>query len=657
MPNPSSDQSLARRVTLLAIGMMGLVLVLVALAIAVLTERETSQQIEHTVQDRVGNLVQALDAVEDTSRETVVRSFRTFRQSFQPTMRLVESSGELQSFGVAVNNDFGLLDKFSQDTGGIATLFARKGEDFVRVTTSLKNDKGERDLGTLLDRTSPVYQRILAGQDYTGRLTLLDKPYMGHYAPIKDDAGAVVGIIFVAMDISVLHQSLVKDVQNTHFFDNGGVYVVQPGKTAEGAHFVIHPSASGQKVTQAYPQAAAFLQALSQAPDGLLHDGVLPLRGVELDSPWALMRPTKINGWWVVAEVSDTEAMANHRKVVLLVWLVLALAVAALGLGLFFLLRASISRPLQELADAITLVAQGDLTRPFHSSRSDEIGTLVREIEGMRQRYLHMLQQVRQAVDSITTASAEIASGNHDLSSRTEQTAGSLQQTAQSMEELTATVRQSADAAQQAHQMANSAATVATRGGQAVGEVVATMQDIQNSSRQIADIIGVIDGIAFQTNILALNAAVEAARAGEQGRGFAVVASEVRNLAGRSAQAAKEIKTLIDASVQKVASGTQLVQHAGSTMHDIVDAVHRMGNTIGEISNAAHEQSEGIAQVNMAVNQLDQMTQQNAALVEQSAAAAHSLREQAQRLSGAVQVFKLVERTTSRPALQAPASS
>ncbi len=665
MAHSPSQQSLARKVTLWAIGMVGLVLVLVALVISVLTQRETRQQVNHTVADRVDNLVQALDAVEDTSREAVLRAFRTFRQSFQPTMQLNEASGELQSFGIAVNNDFSAVDKFNQDTSGIATVFARKGQEFLRVTTSLKNEQGARVLGTPLEHTSPAYARALAGQDYTGPITLYGKPYVAHYAPVKDDAGLVVGIVFAGLDVSTFQQNLSREVEKTHFFGNGGVYVVQPGKIIDDARFVMHPLAAGKKVTEVYPQAAAFLQALSQAPDGLLHNDVLALRGVALDNPWALMRPTKLNGWWVVAEVSDTEAMAGQYKVMLLVWLVLAVAVLALGLGLFLLLRRSVSCPLQELSHAITLIAQGDLTHPFHSQRHDEIGTLVHEIEGMRQRYLQMLQQVRQAVDSITTASAEIANGNHDLSGRTEQTASSLQQTAQSMEQLTATVRQSADAAHHANQMASSAASVATRGGQAVGEVVATMEDIQHSSRQIADIISVIDGIAFQTNILALNAAVEAARAGEQGRGFAVVASEVRNLAGRSAQAAKEIKALIDTSVQKVESGTRLVQHAGTTMQDIVKSVHQMGNTIGEISHAVGEQSQGIAQVNATVSQLDQMTQQNAALVEQSAAAAHSLREQAHRLSDAVQVFKLVERLPATaqltlaparrlPALQAP---
>jgi methyl-accepting chemotaxis protein len=251
------------------------------------------------------------------------------------------------------------------------------------------------------------------------------------------------------------------------------------------------------------------------------------------------------------------------------------------------------------------------------------------------------MADVQASVSNIQTASTEIASGNQDLSGRTEKTASSLQQAASSMTQLTGTVRQGADAAQQANQLAVSAAEVARRGGTAVSNVVATMSDIDAGSRRIADIIGVIDGIAFQTNILALNAAVEAARAGEQGRGFAVVASEVRSLAQRSAQAAKEIKGLIDASVAKVASGSKLVADAGTTMNEIVASVQRVSDIIGEISSAATEQSQGIGEVNRSVGELDQMTQQNAALVEQSAAAAESLKEQAARLNQVLAGFRL----------------
>ena len=256
-------------------------------------------------------------------------------------------------------------------------------------------------------------------------------------------------------------------------------------------------------------------------------------------------------------------------------------------------------------------------------------------------RVQQTLLQVRASAGSVTVASDEIASGNHDLSARTEQAASSLQQTASAMEQFTATVRQSADSARQANQLAASAAEVAQRGGSVVSQVVSTMDEINASSKKIADIIGVIDGIAFQTNILALNAAVEAARAGEQGRGFAVVASEVRSLAQRSAEAAKEIKGLIGASVERVQAGSKLVADAGQTMGEIVGSVQRVSDIIGEITAAAAEQSDGIGQVNTAVTQLDQMTQQNAALVEQSAAAAESLRQQAVRLNQVVGTFRV----------------
>jgi methyl-accepting chemotaxis protein-2 (aspartate sensor receptor) len=323
------------------------------------------------------------------------------------------------------------------------------------------------------------------------------------------------------------------------------------------------------------------------------------------------------------------------------IWGLMALVTALLGLALFVVVRRMVSQPLSELTTVVKAVADGDLTHSFASERDDEIGALVQEVEGMRQRYQTALSQVRASVDSIGTASAEIASGNQDLSARTEQTASNLQRTASSMELLTTTVHQSADSARQANQLAASAAEVAARGGTVVGQVVATMDAINHSSRKIADIISVIDGIAFQTNILALNAAVEAARAGEQGRGFAVVASEVRSLAQRSAEAAREIKALIGASVDKVTSGSALVQNAGTTMDEIVRSVQRVSDIIGEISSTSAEQSNGIGEVNTAVSQLDQMTQQNAALVEESAAAAESLREQAERLAQAVSVFRL----------------
>ena len=305
----------------------------------------------------------------------------------------------------------------------------------------------------------------------------------------------------------------------------------------------------------------------------------------------------------------------------------------------------SVSRPIERVVDVAERIADGHLGNVLELGGNDEIGRLLRAIAAMQERLRGLVGEILQTSESIQSASTEVATGNHDLSHRTELTAGNLQRTASAMEQLTETVRQSANAATQADRFAASAAEVAQRGGQVVSQVISTMDAINESSKKIRDIIGVIDGIAFQTNILALNAAVEAARAGEQGRGFAVVAGEVRSLAQRSAEAAREIKTLIGNSVDRVETGSRLVTDAGSTMNEIVSSVQRVTAIIGQIASAAGEQSSGLGQINSAVAQLDEMTQQNAALVEQSAAAAESLHEQASRLTDLVSTFNLSEAT------------
>ena len=341
-------------------------------------------------------------------------------------------------------------------------------------------------------------------------------------------------------------------------------------------------------------------------------------------------------------------------------WLIIAISAASLAFGGFiaWLLTRSITRPLLEAVAVARRVAAGDLTTKFDMTNTDEAGQLLAALKQMNDSLVKVVGNVRHASDSISTGSTEIAAGNQDLSARTEQQASALEETAASMEELGATVRQNADNAKQANQLAQSASTVAARGGDAVGQVVQTMKGINESSRKIADIISVIDGIAFQTNILALNAAVEAARAGEQGRGFAVVASEVRSLAQRSADAAKEIKALISASVERVEQGTLQVDQAGATMSEVVTSIKRVTDIMAEISAASAEQSAGVSQVGDAVTEMDKTTQQNAALVEESAAAAESLKNQAQQLVATVAVFKLAgdgRHVPAAPTNRAPA--
>ena len=341
----------------------------------------------------------------------------------------------------------------------------------------------------------------------------------------------------------------------------------------------------------------------------------------------------------LVAERGDniTQGIDSTRSLLV----IMGLSAVVVGIGFSWWIARSITSPMSEAVNVAQRVAAGDLTSHIEVRSKDETGQLLQALKDMNGALVNIVSEVRNGTETIASASQQIASGNADLSSRTEEQASSLEETASSMEELTSTVKQNADNARQANQLAVSASEVAVKGGAVVSEVVDTMGSINESARKIVDIIGVIDGIAFQTNILALNAAVEAARAGEQGRGFAVVASEVRSLAQRSAQAAKEIKALIDNSVAKVDAGSKLVDQAGVTMQEVVESIRRVTDIMGEISAASQEQTAGIEQVQQAVTQMDETTQQNAALVEEAAAAAESLREQAGKLTQVVSVFKL----------------
>ncbi|MES2103200.1 MAG: methyl-accepting chemotaxis protein [Pseudomonadota bacterium] len=356
------------------------------------------------------------------------------------------------------------------------------------------------------------------------------------------------------------------------------------------------------------------------------------------------------------ATAQKIDAVADAATNLLLVLAALALV---FGIVCAWLLTTGITRPLRNAVDAARRVAGGDLTGEITVHSRDESGQLLQALKEMNSSLLNIVTEVRSGTENIATSSSEIAAGNQDLSSRTEQQASSLEETASSMEELTSTVKNNADNARQANQLAASASSVAIKGGDVVAQVVGTMDSINDSSKKIVDIISVIDGIAFQTNILALNAAVEAARAGEQGRGFAVVATEVRNLAQRSASAAKEIKTLIGDSVEKVNVGNRLVAEAGTTMQEIVSSVQRVTDIISEITAASTEQSVGIEEVNIAIGQMDQVTQQNAALVEEAAAAAESMQNQAASLAQVVSVFKVSQLAAPAAVVQrrAPAAA
>jgi len=406
------------------------------------------------------------------------------------------------------------------------------------------------------------------------------------------------------------------------------------------------------------PEEAQIASRFAQAQEKLMQEGLQPslaaMRSGNFDAAKRIALEKNAALFYAAQEQSDAlirlqvnEAQKEYDVGTAYFHTIRAVSITSIVLGLVFALSfgwalmRGITVPLQRAVKIAQAVTQGDLSLRIDSKGQDEIAVLVQALVEMQVSLAEIVVNVRQGAESISTASTEIAQGNQDLSTRTEAQASALEETASSMEQLSTTVKHNADSAEQANQLAVNASSVAVKGGEVVAEVVDTMKGINESSRKIADIIGVIDGIAFQTNILALNAAVEAARAGEQGRGFAVVASEVRNLAGRSAQAAKEIRALIGASVDRVEYGAALVDQAGITMSEVVGSIRRATSLMGEISTASHEQATGVAQVGEAVTQLDQVTQQNASLVEEMAAAAQSLSMQARSLVQVVAVFKV----------------
>jgi methyl-accepting chemotaxis protein len=400
----------------------------------------------------------------------------------------------------------------------------------------------------------------------------------------------------------------------------------------------------GAPVSEAQTQIDKYLKLADSAIDLSSVDpntGIAALQGA--DATFAALAKTVRGMAGRVDEhtAAATEASQQRSQRISLLLAAIGLLAAGAAVGASWAMQRKLVGELGRASAVANAVAAGDLSVDAHSDRRDEVGDLLRALDRMAHQLNDSVHTVFGSSQSIQTATAEIAGGNQDLRQRTVEAAGSLQQTAASMEQLTGTVRQTAESAQTAQQLAESASAAAAKGEDVVSQVVSTMDEIQASSRRIADIIGVIDGIAFQTNILALNAAVEAARAGDQGRGFAVVAGEVRNLAQRSAGAAREIKSLIEVSVDRVASGNQLVQSAGGTMQEIMASVQRVTDIIGEITAAASAQSSGLVQVNGAVTQLDRMTQENAAMVQHSAAAADRLKDQAAHLARVVQTFHL----------------
>jgi methyl-accepting chemotaxis protein len=644
--NPNSvnitRSSVARRITLIGGAFLLAVLAGICAVMTVMLSKRAQERTVSWVDAKVEAVAQAVDAYDQTAKLLVERFFKVFGDQFGKNFALDEAKGHILQLGIALNDYHNPCDKFTEFTSGAAAVLMKRGDTFVAVSTSLKNDKGERAVGMLVDAAHPAHAALLRGQPYLGRATLYGRPFITRLQPVRDLQDRVVGALFVAFDLTEFDRSLEQMVAGARFFDSGGVYVLDPrGGNAQQATLMLPPALRGRKLADVAGAGPELLAALQSSTPGAELIGLRPVLQTSATDRFAVARPSAGTGWIVVGEVSGREAMQQQWATLAPFLAMFGVAALALCAGQYVLIRRWVGKPLQSLTSSLEQVAGGDLSTPVASGRDDEIGSMMNGVERLRLRFIEMLGSVRSSADAISLASAEIAKGNQDLSRRTEETAARLQQTTSAMEQAYGNVREAADATRTADGLASSASEAAERGGQAVRDVVQKMGSISTSSKRIAEITGVIDAIAFQTNILALNAAVEAARAGDSGRGFAVVASEVRSLAQRSAAAAKEIKDLIAGSVDEVRAGSLVADAASERMEEILTGVRRLNATLGTIAASTGEQTEGLGQINQSVATLDRMTQQNAALVEQSASAADSLKGQAAALVDAVAQFRL----------------
>ncbi|MFM0361455.1 methyl-accepting chemotaxis protein [Paraburkholderia sediminicola] len=613
--------------------------------------KQVSDQVLERIADKDRSIAAMITLFDKALSAEVDRSMSLFA-SFLPAGYTLDDSQKVDINGVAtptikagdkvLNMDFSIPDQFLERSGVVATVFARSGDDFVRVTTSLKKQDGSRAIGTLLDRKGPAYGLIMANKSYTGLAALFGKRLITEYRPITDASGRVIGALFVGVNVDKEIQSVEDGISKLKIGDSGYYFVVNASKGADRGKLIVHPAATGKNADNAN----APYQQMLDMQEGQLEFSSTDATLGERNARDKFVSFITVPEWqWLVGGVArHDEVMADvvtTRNKFLLIGFAL---VGVFAIVFLIAVRRLVSRPLDEAAKASERFASGDLSvrvAKGANARADEIGRLMRSIDGIGEGLARIVSQVRNASTDMSAGTEKIATGSGNIAARIATQASSLEETAASMEQITSTVQQNADHAAQANTLVTNAADAAVEGGRAVERVVSTMGEISRSSQKIAEITSVIEGIAFQTNILALNAAVEAARAGEHGRGFAVVASEVRALAQRSAASVKEIDGLIAASTATVQSGFRIAEEASSTMQGIVQQVGQVRAIMAEISVASREQSGGIEQVNLAVTQIGEATQQNATIVGEAELAAAELRDQAARLAQVVSVFKL----------------
>lgn len=614
------------------------------LALTLIQSQNASRQLESLAVDDMVNQVQGITEMTSMFNATLTQEVGNYTQlfvSFLPKRFSRDETARIQvgEFSTptlraglkTLNLDQTAVDDFTDRTAAVATIFVRDGDNFIRISTSLKKQDGSRAIGTQLDRASAAWKSVTKGETYRGLATLFDHRYITQYQPIKDDIGTVIAILFVGVQIDKQYGLMREKVLARRLGNSGHFYVLNGSPGAAQGQYLFDKQNEGKRPDW---QDSVMKQLLTQ-PEGV--------QQAEIDGEARMLAWQQLPGWnWiVVGEVNRDSLLApviHSRNMFLITGLILVLLFAPCFV---WYSRRAITRPLQQVIHLAEQYAAGNLLEHLDTRRHDEVGQLINAINGIGEGLEKIVAQVRSAAQEISDGTDTIAASSHNISAQIGRQASSVEETSASMEQFGATVEHTADSLRQAMSLVAEASGIVNNGNQTVTRSVSTMSAINVSSQSIADITHVIESIAFQTNILALNAAVEAARAGEHGRGFAVVAAEVRALAQRSAQAAKEIDTLIATSIRHVAEGHTLSEQTRDAMSNIVTHIEQVQALMGEINVAAQQQSAGIGQVNLAMNQISQATHQNSELVAQAEQTAQSLSDKGHHLTQLVSVFSI----------------
>ncbi|MBS0969221.1 Cache 3/Cache 2 fusion domain-containing protein [Nissabacter archeti] len=575
----------------------------------------------------------------DSSLKAEVSSYTQLFTSFMSPAFSLQTTGDqtvLKAGDSVLNDNTAIPDDFFARTGAISTLFMRQGDDFIRITTSLKKEDGSRASGTKLDRQSAAYRAVMAGNVYKGLATLFGKKFITQYQPVKDQAGKIIGIAFVGVDITPQFAEMRRTILSKKIGKSGYFFVLDAGQGNSRGQYLFHPRAEGQ--TPGWD--AGVRDQVLGTPHGTLE---YQDSSLQAGSGTQVMVYKALPAWgWVLAGTADEDEIMAHITHSRNLFLGIGVVLVGLFAVLFMLVtRNWLSRPLEEVVKVAEQYAEGNLSASLSTTRQDEVGRMMTAMDGIGRGLARIVLQVREAAVEINHSTASLAADSENITGQISRQASSLEETSASMEQLTATVQQNADNVSEAMKLVRQTESAAQSGGEAVTSAVSTMSDIKAASQRIADITSVIESIAFQTNILALNAAVEAARAGEHGKGFAVVAAEVRALAQRSAKSVKEIETLIAESLDKVEQGNRISMQTHEAMNDILSRVQQVRMIVSDIDVASHEQSAGIGQVNIAIVQIGQATQENAILVSSSEETAAALNQKGQHLKKLVSMFRL----------------